>query len=136
MKPLPQLARRRVRVAAADLARVQQALAFPAADVERCNAPGLGPELLHESDDWEGVALRALRLDPAFLPAGAVRRVRAIRNYAFKPHSAGVLVDGPAIPLQMVDVDQRWRRAREQLLQAALTLNERQFPQVLAAQPE
>src|SRR5436305_9084964 len=89
IEALAQFPRALFGVAAADLAGIEQLAALAPADIERGDLARVSAELFDKGYDRQRIALLALQLDPALLPAGAVRRVDALGHDAFQPEPTG-----------------------------------------------
>lgn len=134
IQALAQFARRRLGVTGTHLAGVEQLAVILPADVERRDFARARPKLLHEGDDRKGLALLALELDPALLPARAVRLAQPLGDQAFQPQLAPLVEDHVAVGRKRLDIDEGFWRVLQKALQQALAILIRDGTQVIAAE--
>src|SRR4051812_33944053 len=135
VEPLTDFLRGLERVAALDLAGVQELALLVAADIERCDPPGPRAKLLDKGDNWKGAAFLALYLNPGFDQAGVVRRIALLADDAFKSHAAAGLEHVGAVYLEMLGHKQRVVVA-DQLFKSTLALHQRHGAKIKTIQVE
>src|ERR1700733_10170244 len=133
IKLFPYLARDRSRPAGPHLAHVDEIFSLSLSEIQR----GHSARNLDEADDGEFALPRGLALAPPFVPIGAVRSLRVLRDDALEVQFRGVLERLLPVAGQVLGIDDRMPDVvfPEQVGAHSLALHLRKFPEI-AVPPE